>query len=237
MRISFASGGAGTIELIRDDGAWKLDRYDDDFLRALMTPYLLQQVKLTASKPGLNDAGAGACVHEWVDDMAPARFRRFADGVLGNREPAAAPMQDAIAGCLADPRSGRGGQSYLRLYLVRDVVSEARDHGYDAHAIACIRRGLRSLTRPRGPRARQARQVGAAAGDPADRRDRHVVRELGLATAVQLHAQAVVREVLGQAARRARGRARRDRCRGPPAARSRHPRRTAAGSGRAASTR
>ncbi len=77
------------MTLRREGELWKVDRYEDDLLHALYDRYLFDQLKLTASEPGLNEAGAASCVEDRIKTIGAARFRGFAYAVIGNRDEAA----------------------------------------------------------------------------------------------------------------------------------------------------
>jgi hypothetical protein len=146
VRVALPTGASGTMSLRREGGLWKLDRYEDDLLHALFDSYLLDQLKLTASEPGLNAAGAARCLKDRVRVMGAARFRRFAYAVIGNRDEAGVVLEDLIADCLADPSTGRGGRSYLRPRLERELLASAKEAGYGSKEMKCVRRGLRSIS-------------------------------------------------------------------------------------------
>jgi hypothetical protein len=146
VQVTLPTDASGVMRLRREAGAWKVDRYEDDLLHALFDGYLLEQVKLTASKPGLNESGAASCVDDKVEAMGADGFRRFAYGALGNRPEAETQLKKLIPECLTDPRSGSGGESYLRPYLEDDIVKAAQGEGYDSEAVECIRRKFASVS-------------------------------------------------------------------------------------------
>jgi hypothetical protein len=91
VRITLPSAASGVLRLRREDGLWKLDRYDDDLVRAIFVGYVVDQLKRAASKPGLDTAAAQDCVDERAEALAGGRHRGPRSGVRHQGDRVCAP--------------------------------------------------------------------------------------------------------------------------------------------------
>lgn len=139
-QLTFEDGAGGKVLLRREDDAWRIDGYDDAFYAALVKFVFNDQVRLTAERPGLNRAGAAACVDDRLASHPPERVRDIGLAAVGAREQFEQTLQTTVLICLGDDRSGEGGRSYFRIHLERQLIDEL---GADA---GCVRRQMRSVT-------------------------------------------------------------------------------------------
>jgi hypothetical protein len=145
-RLTLPDGGSGELQLRRVDDGWRVAGYDVALLHALGSYMTFEQVRMTASQPGLNADGARACVAQRLDDMPDDSLRSYVYTAVGARREGIDDVVTLIARCLADPRSGRGGQSYLRPYFVQDAVAAARRKGLTDAELRCFERKLGAFT-------------------------------------------------------------------------------------------
>jgi hypothetical protein len=146
-RATLPDGGSGDLQLRRVGDAWRVDGYDDGLRHALAAYLTFEQLRMTASKPGLNADGARECVVQRLDDMPDDRVGSYIYAAVGERgEGADEELESLIVGCLTDPRSGRGGESYLRPYFVQDTVAAARGQDYTDAELRCFERKLEAFT-------------------------------------------------------------------------------------------
>lgn len=132
-----AASAAGRVELAREGSRWRIDALGADLLRELFIGRTIQQVQMTAERPGLRLAVARQCVVEWFAPLPADEMRRLGYAVFGQR-PARERMVEPIIGCLNAPRTGPQGMSYLRWHLIEDTLRVARDTEEER----CIRTAL-----------------------------------------------------------------------------------------------
>jgi hypothetical protein len=86
-------------------------------------------------------------VDQRLDDMPDDRVRSYIYAAVGERaKEADEDHARPIVGCLTDPLSGSGGESYLRPYFVQDTVAAARSQEYTDAVLRCFERKLEAVT-------------------------------------------------------------------------------------------
>ena len=78
--------------------------------------------------------------------MPDDRVRSYIYAAVGELKEADEDLERLIVGCLTDPLSGRGGESYLRPYFVQDTVAAARSQDYADAVLRCFERKLEAFT-------------------------------------------------------------------------------------------
>lgn len=149
---------AGTIELAREGGAWRVDRSDSDFLRSLLVA--------GAGKPGdrglATSAPVRACMQKQLaalSDDAVRRFAQLASSRDRSLQRATLRLVERCPAAVAD---------YLSAELVRALRGEGRSPAF----LRCMRRELRTYLTvtglgPRALRGNADDAVTAAVGGVA----------------------------------------------------------------------
>lgn len=144
---------AGTLELAREGGAWRVDRSGTDFLRSLLVA--------SAGKPGDRGLAASppirACMQKQfaaVSDGAVRRFATLASSRDRGLQRATLRLVERCPAAVAD-------------YVAAEIVSALRREGRPPAFLRCMRRELRTylMVTGLGPRALRgnASDAGTAA--------------------------------------------------------------------------
>jgi hypothetical protein len=137
-------GASGHVELARSDGGWKLDRLGTDRLRAETGAHLMRQIRMTASRPGLQQRVARSCVEDGISRIPERTFRNLASATIAQDEGGSRRIGSLIVLCLGQSGTGPHGQSYLRAQLENQIASLVRRDGGSAADVACVRRRTRA---------------------------------------------------------------------------------------------
>lgn len=103
-------GAAGALELVEDDGTWRVDKLGTDFLRALFSRSVFGELRVIAKGPRLRVAPARACVATKINGLGETRFRASAHAALGQRAAGYRPFARIILSCLNTAGTGADGR-------------------------------------------------------------------------------------------------------------------------------
>jgi len=131
-----ARGGAidavgGVLDLVREDGAWRIDHVGVPLLRTLVD----LAVRSTENLP----AGGFDCIDRELLTLPDSRFRRFAYQLIGQRPASQRRILRALADC-----NGQRGVSLLRQAFEEGLVRSLREQGSGKERIDCILSGARA---------------------------------------------------------------------------------------------
>jgi hypothetical protein len=118
-------GARGALELVREDGDWRIDGVSVALLRTLVEAGLPQTENLP---PGGVD-----CLQRGLRALPDAEFRATAYAMVGERPEAQRRIFELLAGC-----EGEGGVSLLRQAFEEGIVESLRDREASQGEIDCV---------------------------------------------------------------------------------------------------
>ena len=134
-------GASGTIDVRKQDGAWRVDDLGVDLLRAQVRASLAHA---DPSEPALRDPKVRGCVRAAFLRLDDAQLRRIGYMAIAETDEGQAQVAKLVTPCLTDSGGRPGDVSALRRLFESGVAESAREDGVSRDSIACINRELRS---------------------------------------------------------------------------------------------
>jgi hypothetical protein len=120
-------GARGTLELVREDGDWRIDDLSTPLLRSLMEAGLR-----TNERQKTLPAGGVACIRRGLSPLRDAEFRRVAFALMGETTEGERRLFGILADC---PRAN--GRSLLRELFDTSITTALRSRT-DQRGIDCV---------------------------------------------------------------------------------------------------
>jgi hypothetical protein len=125
VRGGEVDGAEGALELVREDGDWRIDDVSLGLLRSLVDIGL-------RSTEGLPSGGL-ECVRRELEDLPDAEFRDLAYGLIGETQEAGRRTLELLASC-----EGEGGVSLLRQAFEDGIIESLRESDTSQQEIDCV---------------------------------------------------------------------------------------------------
>lgn len=139
-------GASGEVELVKVDGAWRVDGLGIDFLRSKLDRGFANEENFAdAEEAGpLADAEVRECFRKSLQDIDDEQFRQFAyDGIAERDDEMSPTVAEAIIDCMAEPGSGDGEVSLLRLQFEQGIRESAGADNVSEKQVDCVIAKLR----------------------------------------------------------------------------------------------
>ena len=115
----------GGLELVREDGDWRLDELSIPLLRSLVEVAFRQTENLPE--------GAADCIDDDLNELPDAEFRAFAYQLVGQRPESQRRIYELLASC-----EGEGGITLLRQLFEQGIVDSLRERDSSQQEIDCV---------------------------------------------------------------------------------------------------
>ncbi len=136
-------GAAGTIELRKEDGGWRIDDLGTDLLRSVFTTGI--DASFGEENEAFREPKIRACVRRALTELPDDRLRSLAYDAVGERKGANERLGRVLTPCLSISGSGRSGdRSFVRDKFEEGIRDGARRNGVPPATVNCIIRELRS---------------------------------------------------------------------------------------------
>ncbi|MDX6692191.1 MAG: hypothetical protein QOG15_3648 [Solirubrobacteraceae bacterium] len=137
-----ADGTAGTVDMRKESGNWRVDDLGADLLRSVLTIGLSSELKgdKTFRKPVVR-----GCVTKAITDLPDAQLKQFAYDAMGDKKGDSA-LAKLVAPCLTKPGSGGGSsnRSFVREKFEQGIEQTLSSSGVPRTTITCIEKKLRT---------------------------------------------------------------------------------------------
>jgi hypothetical protein len=134
VRGGDADGAKGGLELVREDGAWRIDDISIPLLRSLV------EAGLRSGDSGGNlPPGALQCVGRELGALPDEELRQVTYAAIGETREGQRRILELFARC-----EGEGGRSILRQIFEQGIEASLRRGGVPEGQIECIVRSLRA---------------------------------------------------------------------------------------------
>lgn len=157
IRGGESGGASGEMEVVREDGDWRIDELSVPLLRSLVS------AGFAAGGGGL-PAGVRGCLQRELSRLPGPQLRRTAYAMIGETEAGERRIFELLARC-----RGAGGRSSLQALFERGIVGSLRQRGASDAQIRCVVNRLRADVT-------DEELAGALAGDGARQRAARLIR-------------------------------------------------------------
>jgi hypothetical protein len=134
VRGGDSDGAKGELELVREDGAWRIDEISIPLLRSLVEAGLRSGNNVENLPPG-----ALECVGRELSGLPDDELREVTYAAIGETSEGQRRILEFFAQC-----EGEDGRSILRQIFEQGIEESLRENGISEGQIECIVRGLRA---------------------------------------------------------------------------------------------